>query len=454
MNATTAANESQQATYDPATEYDKYEYLDGEGDHGKPGWFKRLLWWCAGADAKLLVKCPRYDHVKQECVGGTVLSTAILAFFSGSYALYTVFAPRTEFALSAAHQQLDTTTLIIAVIFGLDWSATILNLDRFVVSSTGHGDGTDEIKGEEVKKALPRIALAAIIGICLSAPIEIRLMKTEIESELQIAQKEYADKFNKDAEKTYEEAKSDIAKRREEEVASLSAKDAEIEKKRQEVMEQEKIVQREAAGESANRKYGKGPGYEAKKEALERIRQSFQAAEKRFESERVQLQKDIAKADQELVEAKEMRAKKIQEYKETADKMDGLIYRIVLAHKMYPWSSGFLMALLMIVEIVPIFFKMMLTTSPYDFLVENQMRLTIAKYAIEASDHPKPGTAARIELQKTYHQAETIQEFQVGQLQVEQTLTKVAQETFSDQVQGDIRTNPGKYMAPSEPKRS
>ena len=47
----------------------------------------RLLWFCAGADAQILNRCPHSERVKYQGLGGVVLATAVLAFLSGSAAL-------------------------------------------------------------------------------------------------------------------------------------------------------------------------------------------------------------------------------------------------------------------------------------------------------------------------------------------------------------------------------
>mgnify|MGYP001300528226 CR=1 FL=1 len=98
----------------------------------KPGIFTRFLWFCAGADAQLLCRCPKYDQVKYQGLGGVVLATGLLAFLSGSYAFYTIFSPKNDTALNT---MLDNPTLIQACVFGLFWSLMICNLISFFCSS-------------------------------------------------------------------------------------------------------------------------------------------------------------------------------------------------------------------------------------------------------------------------------------------------------------------------------
>ena len=105
--------------------------------------FTRFLWFCAGADAQLLARCPNGDRVKFQGLGGVVLTVGILAFFSGSYAFYAVFSPKDGTALQ--ERATDVPSALLAVFFGLVWALIIFNNDRFIVSSTGKGDGTERI---------------------------------------------------------------------------------------------------------------------------------------------------------------------------------------------------------------------------------------------------------------------------------------------------------------------
>ncbi len=183
----------------------------------KLNWLTRALYFSAGADFQLLRYCPNYDRVKLQGIGGTVIATAMLAFISGSYAFYTVFGPNSP----GRDEPLSLGWFAVAVLVGLVWAAVIYNLDRFIVATTGHGDGTDEIKGHEIVKALPRILMACRIGFVISKPLEIRIMKTEIDTRLEREQAALADEYMKDAAKRRDgqidvvmRAKQDLAAQR------------------------------------------------------------------------------------------------------------------------------------------------------------------------------------------------------------------------------------------------
>ena len=120
---------------------------------GEPSWFNRVLYFSAGVDKQLLRHCTNYDRVKAQGIGGIVLATATLAFFSGSYAFYIVFN-------GSKSDSVSYVDLLLSILFGIVWSAVIYNLDRFIVSAGGHGDGTDKITWGEFLRAIPRLVMA------------------------------------------------------------------------------------------------------------------------------------------------------------------------------------------------------------------------------------------------------------------------------------------------------
>lgn len=132
------------------------------------GWFKEFSWWCAGADRGLLRMCPG-DHSKYTGIGTVILFTAIMAFFSSSFALSYVFKPE---------MQSDNFSTI-GIIAGSVWAAMIFFLDRFI-TNTMYSDGKVTISWEEFCGGLPRILIAIFLGIVISAPLELKIFNDEI----------------------------------------------------------------------------------------------------------------------------------------------------------------------------------------------------------------------------------------------------------------------------------
>src|ERR1700754_5191498 len=152
----------------------------------------RLFWKAAGADRYILERSTYGDQVKYLCLGGIIVATGLMAGLAGGYAFYTIFEPRgnainsfkTAADISGSYDAIDVPTMIKSLLFGMVWGLMIFNLDRFIVSSTGKGDGTEEITAKELKGALPRLFMGAIIAMTISKPVEIRMFKTEIDIKL------------------------------------------------------------------------------------------------------------------------------------------------------------------------------------------------------------------------------------------------------------------------------
>ena len=143
-------------------------------------------------------KCPLGDRVRYAGIGGIVLATGVLAAVSGGYAFYTIFGPKGDAVVEEIATIRD---LSISAIFAILWGLIVFNMDRFIVSSTGKGDGKDTISPKEALQALPRIIIAVILALAISAPLEIRILKSEIDAVLQTRQDEHLLKLNKNTDK-------------------------------------------------------------------------------------------------------------------------------------------------------------------------------------------------------------------------------------------------------------
>lgn len=128
---------------------------------------QRFLWWCAGAHVAILKEYPT-EWGKYAGIGGTIMFTALMASFAGGYAFYTAFQ-----------------NIALATAFGIFWGSLIFNLDRYIVSSIGKGDGTSKITLDEWKNAAPRIFLAFLIGFVVAVPLELKVFEKEITVEIQ-----------------------------------------------------------------------------------------------------------------------------------------------------------------------------------------------------------------------------------------------------------------------------
>ena len=63
-------------------------------------------------------------------------------------------------------------------------------------------------------------------------------------------------------------------------------------------------------------------------------------------------------------------------------RLDGLAKELRLAEDHYPAVSWFLTLLFLAIELTPIFFKLMLIKSPYDYMSDNYKQLELAENGI------------------------------------------------------------------------
>lgn len=392
--------------------------------------FLRFLWNCAGADVELLDKhCPPSDHSKYAGLGGIVLATGILAAFSAGYAFYTIFSPKGD----AIDSTLFIGTVIGAIVGGIVWGLMIFNLDRFIISSTGKGDGKDSISLKELVNAIPRIIMAVIIGVTMSAPLEIRIMQSEIDAELQSKQNAYLEKLN---------AESDtiINKKTASWKVQLDKVEKEIEKnktyfetRRLELKDQMKALDDEAAGKTANGSVGMGPAYRSKKANLDKLEAERIKAEEAAAPEIARLQKNADTYREKMQNIESEREELKKENVKRKNQLDGLLERIHISHEiggLVPWV---IMALLLMIETGPIFFKLMMIKGPYDYLEENKKKLILAKSGI-------------IELPPHVEGDKAVVEYKYLQVDAMSDVAKGANESWTNQVNSEIKDNPAKFL--------
>ncbi|MFS4445390.1 DUF4407 domain-containing protein [Maribacter sp. 2307UL18-2] len=339
----------------------KREYYESP----KPGRVMRLLWKAAGSDGYILKRSTYSDQVKYACLGGIVVATGFMAAVAGGYAIYTIFEPKGSALDGGTHTQ----TAIMATIFGVIWGLIIFNIDRFIVAATGKGDGTEAITWGEFVNSVPRIIMGLVIAITISKPMEIRMFKSEIDAELHQAQLEkrkvYEEKTKVNYEGRFELIEKDLQK---------------IEEERDDVVERVKLAEKEYTDQLQGRAgagAGDGPLARALKQQMDKVERDLDGYDlahrgelERLNGEKIQLTEEL---DNELAKNEVV-----------ANGLDGLLERIKLAHKIAgTWITFFITLLFVVIELTPIFFKMMLIKSPYDFMGDNIQELLKAEDGIQ-----------------------------------------------------------------------
>jgi len=135
-----------------------YSY-DSFGETKKAASDNHFLWWCAGAHQKLLKQFSS-EHSKYSGLGGVLLATFVLATISSGYAVYSIFG-----------------NWLWTIGFAIIWGLIIFNFDRFLVS-TMRKYGVSRRK--QLWMAVPRLALAFLIGLVIARPLELKVFEKEI----------------------------------------------------------------------------------------------------------------------------------------------------------------------------------------------------------------------------------------------------------------------------------
>lgn len=411
----------------------------------------RALYFSAGADVQLLRYCPNYDRVKLQGIGGTVIATAMLAFVSGSYAIYTVFGPNSP----GQDDPLSLAWFAVSILVGLVWAAVIYNLDRFIVAASGHGDGTDKIRWSEFFRALPRIAMACLIGFVIAKPLEIRIMKSEIDTRLEQQQADLREEYMARAAKTRDDQIEVITRSKKELAEQRDKKSQELETLRLEWNKAEDAFRQEFEGSGGTRQAGVGKVATEKKSLLEQRKTAYEEAKPRIQPEVIELQTRIKEKDTEADKAQLKYIDAEATAKRQSEKLNGLIKRIQIAHDISPMATWFLTLMLVFIEVAPLIFKMMISLSPIDYLTENQKRLTLVRRGILMTHElDAKGELIQDVKKARYHQVELEQLQVVGKIEIDHELTAAVQQKFKTEVAADIENNPSRYIERVQPNQS
>ena len=406
----------------------------------EPSKISKFLWWCAGADEHFLKLSPMQDRVKYAGIGGIVLCTGLLAAFSGGYAFNTIFGPKGD---AIDDLVLSIGTIIGSIIFGCVWGLIIFNLDRFIVSSTGKGDGTDKITWKELGQALPRIVIALILGFAISAPLEIKILESEINSELSKYQKEYTEKLNIATDVVFKQklAKLEVDKQQYETKLlgyekELMAFDTKID----ELVEQQRLEMQD------KRAYGDGPVSRALGKNIADKKLEKEKYIKQKSSEVGAWRKQLNFNDDQINKMSDDLRESYKDNEKKAHGYDGLLKRIQISHEIggvIPWM---ILCVFLCIEMGPIFFKMMMNKGVYDYMVENYNFKRQVENGIYKEDHLYEGKNGLIHMEKyRYLEVELSKEEKLNKIEKQKQINESIIDEWSTKTLKDVKDNPSTY---------
>lgn len=253
---------------------------------------RRFLIWLSGVKPQVLKTCPS-EQTKFVSVGGTVLTTALMAVVSCTFALH--------MALGLA--------IVASVVAGLAWGFAILNLDRYLVASTVRQDRFLQ----NLAVVLPRLLLAILLGFVIAEPLVLRIFSQEIAAEQQVINQEKRADFesrlttdprfvrlerDKERVAALEAIVSGKAASVVDEDPAVKSAQARVDQLEGSYADAEKAVIGEKEGTSGSGKAGAGIAYAEKVAARDRIGAELSQARAQLNQSRQQTSARLAGADE------------------------------------------------------------------------------------------------------------------------------------------------------------
>lgn len=341
---------------------------------------KQFLLYCSGVDLHTLEKCPS-DENKFVGIGGTVLFTGILAFFSAGYAIYTIFD-----------------SYFFAFTFGLIWGLMIFNLDRYIVSSMKSRGSF----GKDFLIAFPRLVLAVLLALVISKPLELKVFQKEIDAELITMEQE-----------VYKKQESTIKDRYVNQIAGHQQQIDQYQSELGELVAARDTLAlmalQEADGTGGSGKKNLGPIYRAKKAKAD-------AAQAELDAARSRLIPLINKQEASINELDSLMKSDIANLDRKA--YGGMAARMEALHRLGEESNAiffatiFITLLFIAIETSPIFVKLISPRSPYDHLL-HEHEFPFEMSALENTSLLKNATQNKIRFEQETTIYRTQQEIEI-----------------------------------------
>ena len=324
-----------------------YTY-DSFGERRQPS-DKKFLWWCAGTHQDLLKQFPS-EHAKYSGLGGVLLATFVLASISAGYAVYTVFG-----------------NWLWTLGFALVWGLIIFNFDRFLVS-TMRKYGIS--KRKQLWMAVPRLALALLIGFTIARPLELKIFEKEINV-----------KMTENLHKKIQRNDSLLAI---ENNALINATTAERQRLSDRKLAIEDTLHNLQMGYVQEADGTGGSGQRGIDKLTHLKMDAYNQAKNQFGSEQSLLDQNIAGQDNILSNTKANMEQKRKEYEASAMANMGFLERNKALSDLSGeessvfWSCLLISLLIILIEIGPVLSKLIMPIGPYDIALAKEELLQMA----------------------------------------------------------------------------
>ncbi len=351
--------------------------------------FARIFYWASGADYNVLKQVPTEKN-KYFGIGGTVVFTALMATFAGGYAFFTAFKSVTA-----------------SVFFGLFWGALIFNLDRYIVTTFGSGDGKKTISRQELFEAAPRLLMAVVLGIVISTPLELKLFEKEINA-----------KINTEIAKVtsgiiIEGENNPIILRLQNEKNDLLIN---INNRNQIINEKKEFWNKATKDKNDEWNLGKFSGKKGKGGYWAYLKKVADDAEREYTKIKEEDYPKLNQRDYDKIEIIDNKIQNqeteivsdIEERKTIQEQNDGLLARLRAMDELTSENKSLFVAkwlvtfLFILIEIAPILFKMMTERGPYDDIIDRvKHEVKVNQMLLQSNLNQEINTAVKIHSDKT-----------------------------------------------------
>lgn len=430
--------------------------------------------WSSGADLNVLQQVPMEKN-KFLGIGGTIIFTALMASFAGGYAFFTAFK-----------------STYLSVPFGLFWGALIFNLDRYIVTSFGVGDGKKTISKQEWIEAAPRLAMAIILGFVISTPLELKLFEKEITVEVKNIINEERIKLGENETPIYKlisEKRNEInglkaeqlkAENKAEELPSKATiEDGQIKLLQEEIGRVDGMISQNNSSWAKFNKIWEETESESEKAEIKKKRDQFGNSDlnkrrssllnqintlngEKFERGKNYFKKadELNKINQPKIDALEKEIKVLEakvnsigmENEDIASQYSGLMAKLEALSRLTDkyailfFVKWMITILFVFIEIAPILFKMMTERGPYDDIMDRMKHEhKVRQLEIQSNTNQEINTAVRLHTdkfeQKLNAELQANKEILEAISKAQQEIALVAIETWKEEQKKNMKEN-------------
>jgi len=349
----------------------------------------KFFLWSSGAELEVLEQAP-HDKNKFFGIGGTIIFTALMASFAGGYAIFTTF-----------------NSTVLSIFFGLFWGALIFNLDRYIVSTFGVGDGKRTISKQELIEAAPRILMAIVLGFVIATPLELKLFEKsineQIEQNIRIERQKLKDESSAENDPLVTNWSSKIGKLENDNKNYQNV----IDSKLKTYNEADKDQQDEWNSGKFSGKPGKGELWDELKAKSDRALDDYQKYDNQYTDKIASNNIEIEKLNEKINVQLSLNLNDSEKSKRVIEQNRGLLVRlealgqITSRHPTLLFAKWLITILFIFIEIAPILFKMMTERGTYDDILDRiKHEAKVKQLLLQSNINEEINTAVKVHADK------------------------------------------------------